>query len=134
VVAAVLESGGYAEYAVADAGVIVEVPEEVDFHAVSTALLVQGITGYGVLHDAARLQKGESVLVQAAAGGAGSLAVQFARLAGAGTIVGTTGSDEKRELVLGPWFRPGCPSRDLPLPPKRQPLGRRTILPARRSG
>jgi NADPH:quinone reductase-like Zn-dependent oxidoreductase len=88
---------------------IVEVPEEVDFHAVSAALLVQGITGYGVLHDAARLQKGESVLVQAAAGGAGSLAVQFARLAGAGTIVGTTGSDEKRELVLGALVPPGLP-------------------------
>jgi NADPH2:quinone reductase len=39
------------------------------------------------LRDAARLQKGESVLVQAAARGVGSLAVRFARLAGAGTIV-----------------------------------------------
>jgi len=99
-VAAVLESGGYAEYAVADADTVVEVPEGVDFHTASAALLVQGITAYGVLHDAARLQRGESVLVQAAAGGVGSLAVQFARLAGASTIVGTAGSDEKREIVL----------------------------------
>lgn len=99
-VAAVLESGGYAEYAVAETGMIVAVPEGVDLHAASAALLVQGITAYGLLHDAARLQRGESVLVQAAAGGVGSLAVQFARLAGAGKIVGTAGSDEKREIVL----------------------------------
>ena len=99
-VAAVLESGGYAGYAVADASMVVEIPDGVEFHAASAALLVQGITAYGVLHDAARLQGGESVLVQAAAGGVGSLAVQLARLAGAGTIVGTAGSAEKRDLVL----------------------------------
>jgi NADPH2:quinone reductase len=52
---------------------IVEVSKAVDFRAASAALLVQGITAYGVLHDAAPLQKGESVLVQAAAGGVGSL-------------------------------------------------------------
>ena len=78
---------------------VVEIPDGVDFHLASAALLVQGITAYGVLHDAARLQKGESVLVQAASGGVGSLAVQFARLAGAGMILGTAGSDEKRDLV-----------------------------------
>lgn len=99
-VAAVLESGGYAEYAVAPAEMVVEIPEEADLHAATAALLVQGITAYGVLHDAAGLQKGESVLVQAAAGGVGSLAVQFAKLAGAGTVVGTAGSPEKREHVL----------------------------------
>ncbi len=99
-VAAVLESGGYAEYAVAPAETIVEVPEEVDFHAASSALLVQGITAYGVLHDAGQLEKGESVLVQAAASGVGSLAVQFAKLAGAGTVIGTAGSAGKRDLTL----------------------------------
>lgn len=99
-VAAVLESGGYAGYAVADAGMVVKIPDGVDFHAASAALLVQGITAYGVLHDAARLQEGESILVQVAAGGVGSLAVQLAKLAGAGTVVGTAGSAEKRELAL----------------------------------
>jgi NADPH2:quinone reductase len=63
-------------------------------------LLVQDITAYGVLHDAAGFQQGESVLVQAAAGGVGSLAAQFAKLAGAGTVVGTAGSPEKRQHVL----------------------------------
>ena len=98
-VVAVLGSGGYAEYAVAPTGMVVEVPEGVDLPSATAALLVQGITAYGVLHDAAGLREGESVLVQAAAGGVGSLAVQLARLAGASTVVGTAGSAEKRELV-----------------------------------
>ena len=98
-VVAVLDSGGYAEYAVAPEGMVVEVPEGVDFGSATAALLVQGITAHGVLHDAAGLRKGESVLVQAAAGGVGSLAVQLARLAGAGMVIGTAGSAEKRELV-----------------------------------
>ena len=99
-VVAVLEAGGYAEYAVAPANMVVEVAEGVDLGSATAALLVQGITAYGILHDAARFRAGESVLVQAAAGGVGSLAVQLARLAGAGTIVGTAGSAEKRELAL----------------------------------
>ena len=98
-VAAVLDSGGYAEYAVAKAGSVVKVPDGVDYAAATAALLVQGLTAYGVLHDSARLEAGESALVQAAAGGVGSLAVQFAKLAGAHPVVGTAGSNEKRELI-----------------------------------
>ena len=98
-VAAILDSGGYAEYAVAKAGAVVKVPVGVDYAAATAALLVQGLTAYGVLHDSARLEAGESVLVQAAAGGVGSLAVQFAKLAGAHPVVGTAGSSEKRELI-----------------------------------
>lgn len=98
-VVAVLDSGGYAEYAVALAEAAVEVPDDVSLEAATAALLVQGITAYGVLHDAARILPGESVLVQAAAGGVGSLAVQLARLAGVETVIGTAGNEEKRELV-----------------------------------
>lgn len=97
-VAAVLGSGGYAEYAVAAPDALVEVPDGVEF-ADASALLVQGLTAYGVLHDSARLQGGESVLVQAAGGGVGTLAVQLAKFAGA-TVVATAGSDEKLELAL----------------------------------
>lgn len=98
-VAAVLESGGYAGYAVAPAMMLVRVPEGVEL-AQATALLVGGITAYGILHDSARLQKAETVLVMAAAGGVGHLAVQLAKLAGAGKVVAAAGSDEKRELAL----------------------------------
>jgi NADPH:quinone reductase len=97
-VVAVLPRGGYAEYAVAREESVVEVPEGVET-AQASALLVQGITAYGVLHDAARLAEGESVLVMAAAGGVGSLAVQLARLAGARPVIGTTGSPDKLALI-----------------------------------
>ncbi|MBA2441899.1 MAG: zinc-binding dehydrogenase [Rubrobacter sp.] len=98
-VAAVLESGGYAEYALAPAAALVEVPEGMDFDTATAALLVQGITAYGVLHDAAGLRAGESVLVQAAAGGVGSLAVQLAGLAGAHPVIGTASTPEKRQRL-----------------------------------
>lgn len=99
-VVAVLDAGGYAEYAVADAARVLEVPAGVDFNTALTVFLVQGLTAYGVLHDAAKIQPGESVLVQAAAGGVGSLAVQLARLAGARPVIGAASSPAKRELVL----------------------------------
>ncbi len=100
-VGAVLDMGGYAEYAVVNTGdpaKLIALPEGMDF-ATATALLVQGPTAHGTLYDAGRFQPGEAVLVQAAAGGVGSLAVQLARIGGAGTVVGTAGSDAKRDLV-----------------------------------
>lgn len=98
-VAAVLPAGGYAEYAVAPAESVVQIPDGVDFAAAS-ALLVQGLTAYGVLHDSARVREGDAVLVMAAGGGVGTLAVQLAKLAGAGTVVGAAGSRGKLDLAL----------------------------------
>ncbi len=86
--------GGYAEYAVAAAGQAVLIPDALGFPE-ATALLVQGLTAYGLLRDAARLGPDETVLVHAAAGGVGSLAVQVARLLGAGLVIGTAGADDK---------------------------------------
>lgn len=94
---AMAQSGGYAEYAVIPAEHAVPLPEGIDF-ATATALLVQGLTAYFLLEDAP-LRSGESVLVNAAAGGVGSLAVQIARLKGAGTVVGTASTDDKRRFV-----------------------------------
>ncbi|MDQ3430258.1 MAG: zinc-binding dehydrogenase [Actinomycetota bacterium] len=98
-VAAVLPSGGYAEYAVAAADSVVRLPEAVGF-ADASALLVQGLTAYGVLHDSGRVREGEGVLVMAAGGGVGTLAVQLAKLAGAHPVVGAAGSREKLDLAL----------------------------------
>ena len=97
-VVAVLGAGGYAEYAVAPVASVVKVPDGVDFLQ-ATALLVQGITAYGVLHDSARIRAGEAVLVQAAAGGVGTLTVQLAKLAGAGPVIGTASTGVKRKLA-----------------------------------
>ncbi len=57
------------------------------------------MTAFNVLTLAGRLSPGESVLVQAAAGGVGSTAVQLAKRLGAGLVIGTVGSDEKAALV-----------------------------------
>ncbi len=96
-VAAITE-GGYAEYAVAPANRIIPIPSNLDFiHA--AALPAQGLTAYQLLRESAHMQAGESVLVHAAAGGVGTLAVQLAKLMGAGIVVGTASSARKLDLV-----------------------------------
>lgn len=92
-----VQAGGYAEYALLSAAQAVPLPDGVDF-ATATALLVQGLTAYFLVEEAP-VRPGESVLVNAAAGGVGSLAVQIAKLKGAGVVVGTASTDEKRRFV-----------------------------------
>lgn len=91
---AALVRGGYAEYAVAKADAVVSLPDAVDYGQAASAL-IQGQTAYLLLHDAAQFKAGQSLLVNAAAGGVGSLAVQIAKQMGASTVVGTASSDEK---------------------------------------
>lgn len=89
---------GYAEYAVADAATATPLPDALGF-AEATALLAQGLTAHFLLGRAARITPGQSVLVTAAAGGVGSLAVQMAKLLGAGTVIGLASTEAKRALV-----------------------------------
>lgn len=91
-------NGGYAEYATASATSVIPIPDSLDFeHA--AAFPVQGITAYQLLRESAHLQQDESVLVHAAAGGVGTLAVQLAKLMGAGTVIGTASSQAKLDLA-----------------------------------
>jgi NADPH2:quinone reductase len=77
---------------------VIPIPQGIDFvHA--AALPLQGITAYQLLHESARIQPGESVLVHAAAGGVGTLAIQLAKLMGAGTVIGTASNAEKLDLI-----------------------------------
>ncbi|MFC4012837.1 zinc-binding alcohol dehydrogenase family protein [Nonomuraea purpurea] len=78
----------------------VEIPEELPAGA-ALALLVQGLTAWHLLRAAARIAPGESVVVNAAAGGVGHLAVQLAKEFGAGRVIGSASTAEKRDLVLG---------------------------------
>jgi NADPH2:quinone reductase len=91
-------NGGYAEYASASATNLIPIPDSLDF-ARAAAFPVQGLTAYQTLRESGRLQPGESVLVHAAAGGVGTLAVQLARLMGASKVIGTASNEQKRELV-----------------------------------
>jgi NADPH:quinone reductase len=97
-VASLVGTGGYAEKALAPRGLTFEIPDGVtDGQAV--ALLVQGLTAWHLLRTSARLQPGESVVVHAAAGGVGTLAVQLAKAWGASRVIGTASSPEKRALA-----------------------------------
>ncbi|MGD6816929.1 quinone oxidoreductase family protein [Metabacillus sp. 84] len=86
---------GYAEYTVADERGLIPIPDGVDLqHAV--AMPLQGLSAYHVLKTMGRLEAGETVLVHAAAGGVGSIAVQLAKLFGAGKVIATASTEEKR--------------------------------------
>jgi len=91
-----LLGGGYATHALLDAATAIKVPDALDF-APATALLVQGLTAYFLL-EAGSLKPGQSVLIPSAAGGVGSLAVQIAKLKGAGQVIGLA-SARKHEMV-----------------------------------
>ncbi|NKQ24480.1 zinc-binding dehydrogenase [Streptomyces galbus] len=84
--------GGYAELAVTDAGRLHEVPEPLDL-AAAVAMIGTGRTALGIARFT-DLGPGSVVLVPAAAGGIGTLLVQYARNAGA-TVVGLAGGAEK---------------------------------------
>ncbi|MCC6998361.1 MAG: zinc-binding dehydrogenase [Deltaproteobacteria bacterium] len=88
----------YAEYVVARPHDLYPIPDGMDF-ATAAALPAQGLTAHHLLGLAGRLQRGERVLVHAAAGGVGTLLVQLARLAGASQIFGTAGGPDKCALV-----------------------------------
>lgn len=96
VVATTGGSGGYAEKVLAAATDLVPIPEALDDRT-AAALLADGRTALG-LHRATAPQQGEWVLVEAAAGGLGSLLVQLARTAGA-RVIGAAGSAEKLRLI-----------------------------------
>ncbi len=97
-VAALLASGGYAERVAVPEAVLVPVPDEVSDEE-AAGLLLQGLTARSLLRISARLEEGESVVVEAAAGGTGSLAVQLAKRMGAGRVIALASSEEKRELA-----------------------------------
>jgi NADPH2:quinone reductase len=98
-VAALLMNGGYAEQVLVPEAALIPLPDEVDDEQ-AAALLLQGLTAWSLLNISARVEPGESVVVEAAGGGTGSLAVQLAKRAGAGRVIALASSDEKRALAL----------------------------------
>lgn len=96
-VVALLGSGGYAEKVAIPQAQLIELPEGVDYDQAAGGLL-QGLTAMALVHRCARIEPGESIVVEAAAGGTGTLAVQLAKRAGA-KVIGLASSEEKRELV-----------------------------------
>jgi NADPH2:quinone reductase len=89
--------GSYAEYAAVPANRLVKIPDELDFEQAAAAML-QGMTAHYLLYSSYPLQKGETALIHAAAGGVGLLLVQMAKKLGA-RVIATAGTDEKAQLA-----------------------------------
>jgi NADPH2:quinone reductase len=96
-VVALLGSGGYAQKVAVPEAMLIPVPDEVDDDAAAAALL-QGLTAMALVGRCARIEPGETIVIEAAAGGTGTLAVQIAKRAGA-RVIGLASSEEKRALV-----------------------------------
>ena len=94
-VAAIIQGGGYATHVVIPAAKAIPLPAGFD-QALAVAVLVQGVTAY-ILLDEAKVTEGDTVLISAAGGGLGNIAVQLAKARGA-KVVGLT-SKSKFDFV-----------------------------------
>ncbi|MGH3144846.1 MAG: medium chain dehydrogenase/reductase family protein [Rubrobacter sp.] len=97
-VAALTETGAWAERVSVDVEMLVLVPEGLE-SADAVAAVTNGVTAWQMLHRAARVQPGQTVMVHGASGGVGTLLVQLAQLAGA-KVIGTA-SASKHEMLRG---------------------------------
>ena len=97
-VVSLIESGGYSEYALSNEFSVIPLPDEISFHE-AVALPLQGLSAYHILKTMGRLQPGEAVLIHAAAGGVGTIAVQLAKIFGAGKVIATASTKEKLTLA-----------------------------------
>ncbi|MFH0516476.1 zinc-binding alcohol dehydrogenase family protein [Streptomyces sp. M41] len=93
-VAALSGGGAYAEVVVVDASTVFPAPAGVDLRTAATLPTVVP-SAYALVHSVGRLQPGETVLVQGAAGGIGTVVGQLARAAGAGTVYGVVSNEAK---------------------------------------
>jgi NADPH2:quinone reductase len=84
--------GATAELVLLDARTVARKPASID-HAASAALPLVGLTAWESLHDRARIQPGQTVLIHAGAGGVGHVAIQLARLHGC-RVITTAGRPE----------------------------------------
>src|ERR1700728_2072581 len=98
-VVSLVRGGGYAERALPPLDLTFAVPDGVgDLEAL--ALMLQGTTAWHLLRTSGQMRAGETIVVFAAAGGVGSIAVQLARTWGAGRIIAVASTPQKRELSL----------------------------------
>ena len=98
-VVGLLPGGGYAERVLAPAAMTWPIPDGVEDGG-ALSVVLQGVTAWHALRTCAHVFPGETVVVHAAAGGVGTVAVQLARAWGAGRVIATASSPAKRELAL----------------------------------
>jgi NADPH2:quinone reductase len=90
-------TGAYADVRIMPAGILVKLPDTIDFET-AAAMMLQGLTVQYLFRRTFPLKGGETILFHAAAGGVGLIACQWARALGV-TMIGTVGSDEKAALA-----------------------------------
>lgn len=99
-VAALTKVGGWADHVVLDRADLVPVPDGVSAEAAET-VVVNGLTAWRMLHRAAKVKRGDTIVVLGASGGVGSVLVQLARHAGV-EVIGTSGPQQlERVRALG---------------------------------
>jgi NADPH2:quinone reductase len=91
--------GSYAQFQSVPANALVKIPDRVHFRQAAGAML-QGMTAHYLSRSSYAIQRGDTVLIHAAAGGVGLLLVQMAKQRGA-TVIATAGTEEKAELARG---------------------------------
>src|SRR6266446_5154535 len=96
-VAYAMVRGSYAEYAVVPAWQLIKTPDGLDLKVAAAAML-QGMTAHYLTHSTYPLKQGDTALLHAAAGGAGLLIVQMAKMLGA-RVIGTVSTDAKAALA-----------------------------------
>jgi NADPH:quinone reductase len=96
-VAYAMARGAYSEYALVPADQLVPLPDGVDMQTAGAAML-QGMTAHYLTHSTWPVKPGDKVLVHAAAGGAGRLIAQMAKMLGA-VVYGTVGTDTKAAIA-----------------------------------
>jgi NADPH:quinone reductase len=89
--------GAYAEARVIPADRLVKLPDAIDDKR-AAAMMLKGLTAQYLLRQTYKVKKGDTILVQAAAGGVGLILCQWAKYLGA-TVIGTVGSDDKARLA-----------------------------------
>ena len=99
-ITSLVSTGGYAEFATADATVAIPIPEGISFNEAAT-IPVQGLSAYALLKLAAKPQASETLLVQSAAGGVGLYLVQLARIMGVRRLIALASSKEKLDVLTG---------------------------------
>ncbi|MDA2962282.1 MAG: zinc-binding dehydrogenase [Actinomycetota bacterium] len=90
-------SGGYAQKALAYSGAMIDIPEGVS-DSQALCMLVQGSTAWHILKTVGHVKAGESVVIHAAAGGVGTIAIQLAKMWGA-KVIAVVSTQEKRDLT-----------------------------------
>ncbi len=90
----------YAEFAVADPNLLARKPDNISFEE-AAAIPIAGLTAYQAINEIIKITSGQKILIQAAAGGVGHLAVQFAKINGAYVTGTASGKNEKFVTSLG---------------------------------